>query len=118
VALAQEYAGLFSNNDELAERIIAAGQATGERSWRMPLGPEFDKMIESKFADMRNSAGRYGGSSTAAALLQKFVNDVPWAHLDIAGTAMGSPQSEINKGWSSGWGVRMLDRLVRDYYEG
>ncbi|MBZ6077957.1 leucyl aminopeptidase [Microvirga puerhi] len=118
VALAQEYAGLFSNNDELAQRIAAAGQATGERVWRMPVGPEFDKMIESKFADMKNSAGRQGGSSTAAALLQKFVNDVPWAHLDIAGTAMGSPQTEINRGWSSGWGVRLLDRLVRDHYEG
>jgi len=118
VALAQEYAGLFSNNDELAQRITEAGKATGERVWRMPLGPEFDKMIESKFADMKNSAGRHGGSSTAAALLQKFVNDVPWAHLDIAGTAMGSPQTEINKGWSSGWGVRLLDRLVRDHYEG
>ncbi|MGO4571551.1 leucyl aminopeptidase [Microvirga sp. 2TAF3] len=117
VALAQEYAGLFANNDELAQRITAAGQATGERVWRMPLGPEFDKMIESKFADMKNSAGRHGGSSTAAALLQKFVNDVPWAHLDIAGTAMGSPQTEVNKGWSSGWGVRLLDRLVRDHYE-
>ncbi|HEX2552945.1 MAG TPA: leucyl aminopeptidase [Microvirga sp.] len=118
VALAQEYAGLFSNDDELAERLLKAGQATGERVWRMPLGPEFDKMIESKFADMKNSAGRNGGSSTAAALLQRFVNDVPWAHLDIAGTAMGSPQSEINRGWSSGWGVRLLDRLVRDHYEG
>lgn len=118
VALAQEYAGLFSNNDELAQRLTAAGQATGERVWRMPLGPEFDKMIESKFADMKNTGGRHGGSSTAAALLQRFVNDVPWAHLDIAGTAMGSPQSEINKGWSSGWGVRLLDRLVRDHYEG
>ena len=117
VALAQEYAGLFSNNDELAERLIAVGKATGERVWRMPLGPEFDKMIESKFADMKNSAGRFGGSSTAAALLQRFVNDVPWAHLDIAGTAMGSPQNEINKGWSSGWGVRLLDRLVREHYE-
>ena len=117
VALAQEYAGLFSNNDELAERLTTAGKATGERVWRMPLGPEFDKMIDSKFADMKNSAGRYGGSSTAAALLQRFVNDVPWAHLDIAGTAMGSPQNEINKGWASGWGVRLLDRLVRDYYE-
>ncbi|MBL0402720.1 leucyl aminopeptidase [Microvirga aerilata] len=117
VALAQEYAGLFSNNDELAERLTAAGQATGERVWRMPLGPEFDKMIDSKFADMKNSAGRFGGSSTAAALLQRFVNDVPWAHLDIAGTAMGSPQNEINKGWASGWGVRLLDRLVRDHYE-
>lgn len=117
VALAQEYAGLFSNNDELAERITAAGRATGERVWRMPLGPEFDRMIDSKFADMKNSAGRHGGSSTAAALLQRFVNDVPWAHLDIAGTAMGSPQTETNKGWSSGWGVRLLDRLVRDHYE-
>ena len=117
VALAQEYAGLFSNNDELAGRLTAAGQETGERVWRMPIGPEFDKMIESKFADMKNSAGRFGGSSTAAALLQRFVNDVPWAHLDIAGTAMGSPQSETNKGWASGWGVRLLDRLVHDHYE-
>jgi leucyl aminopeptidase len=118
VALAQEYAGLFSNNDELAERLLKAGQATGERVWRMPLGPEFDKMIESKFADMKNSAGRNGGSITAAALLQRFVNDVPWAHLDIAGTAMGSPQSETNRSWGSGWGVRLLDRLVRDHCEG
>jgi leucyl aminopeptidase len=117
VALAQEYAGLFSNNDELAQRLTAAGQATGERVWRMPVGPEFDKMIDSKFADMKNSAGRQGGSSTAAAFLQRFVNDVPWAHLDVAGTAMGSPQTEINRGWASGWGVRLLDRLVKDYYE-
>jgi leucyl aminopeptidase len=117
VALAQEYAGLFSNDDELAERLVAAGQATGERVWRMPLGPEFDKMIESKFADMKNTGGRHGGSITAAALLQRFVNDTPWAHLDIAGTAMGSPQNEINRSWASGWGVRLLDRLVRDHYE-
>jgi leucyl aminopeptidase len=118
VALAQEYAGLFSNNDELADRLTAAGQATGERVWRMPLGPEFDKMIDSKFADMKNTGGRNGGSITAAQLLQRFVNDVPWAHLDIAGTGMNAPQSEINKSWGSGWGVRLLDRLVRDYYEG
>jgi leucyl aminopeptidase len=118
VALAQEYAGLFSNNDELAERLIAAGQATGERVWRMPLGPEFDKMIDSKFADMKNTGGRHGGSITAAQLLQRFVNDVPWAHLDIAGTGMSAPQTEINKSWGSGWGVRLLDRLVRDHYEG
>jgi leucyl aminopeptidase len=117
VALAQEYAGLFCNSDELAERLVAAGQATGERVWRMPLGPEFDKMIDSKFADMKNTGGRHGGSSSAAALLQRFVNDVPWAHLDIAGTGMNSPQSEINRSWGSGWGVRLLDRLVRDHYE-
>ncbi|MBM6594313.1 leucyl aminopeptidase [Microvirga pudoricolor] len=118
VALGQEYAGLFSNDDELAGRLSAAGEATGEKVWRMPVGPGFDKMIDSKFADMKNSAGRHAGSSTAAAFLQRFVNDVPWAHLDIAGTGFGSPQSEINRGWASGWGVRLLDRLVRDNYEG
>jgi len=117
VALAQEYAGLFSNDDELSQRLVAAGEATGEKVWRMPLGPAFDKMIESKFADMKNAAGRHGGSSTAAALLQRFVNGVPWAHLDIAGMGFGSPQSEINRGWASGWGVRLLDRLVKDSYE-
>ena len=90
VALGQEYAGLFSNNDELAERLAAAGQATGEKVWRMPLGPAYDKMIDSKFADMKNAGGRHGGSITAAQFLQRFVNDTPWAHLDIAGTAMNA----------------------------
>jgi len=117
VALGQEYAGLFSNDDKLAERLTKAGEATGERVWRMPLGPEYDKVIDSKFADMKNSGGRYGGSITAAQFLQRFVNKTPWAHLDIAGTAIGSPQTDINKSWSSGWGVRLLDRLVEDYYE-
>ena len=117
VALGQEYAGLFSNDDKLAERLTKAGEATGERVWRMPLGPEYDKIINSKFADVKNSGGRFGGSITAAQFLQRFVNKTPWAHLDIAGTALGSPQTDINKSWSSGWGVRMLDRLVEDYYE-
>jgi leucyl aminopeptidase len=118
VALAQEYAGLFSNNDELAERLTAAGRATGEKVWRMPLGPEYDKLIDSKFADMKNVGGRHGGSITAAQFLQRFVNDAPWAHLDIAGTGMNAPQTETNKSWGSGWGVRLLDRLVKDHYEG
>jgi leucyl aminopeptidase len=118
VALGQERAGLFSNDDELAARLHAAGEATGDLVWRMPLGKAYDKMIDSKFADMKNTGGRFGGSITAAQFLQRFVNKVPWAHLDIAGTAMGSPQSEINKGWSSGFGVRLLDRLVADHYEG
>jgi len=117
VALGQEYAGMFSNNDKLVERLTKAGEATGERVWRMPLGPEYDKMIDSKFADMKNTGGRWAGSITAAQLLQRFVDKTPWAHLDIAGTALGSPQTEINKSWSSGWGVRLLDRLVEDYYE-
>jgi leucyl aminopeptidase len=117
VALGQEYAGLFANDDKLAERLVKAGQETGERVWRMPLGPEYDKMIDSKFADMKNTGGRYGGSITAAQLLQRFVDKTPWAHLDIAGTGMGSPQTDINKSWGSGFGVRLLDRLVAEYYE-
>ena len=118
VALGNEYAGLFSNNDELSERLAAAGRATGEKVWRMPMGPVYDKMVESKFADMKNVGGRHAGSITAAQILQKFVNDTPWAHLDIAGTGMSSPASDINQSWGSGWGVRLLDRLVADHYEG
>jgi leucyl aminopeptidase len=118
VALGTEYAGLFSNNDELAERLTKAGLATGERVWRMPLGPEYDKQIDSQFADMKNTGNRHGGSITAAQFLQRFVDDTPWAHLDIAGTAMGAPKSDINQSWSSGYGVRLLERLVAEYYEG
>jgi leucyl aminopeptidase len=117
VALGQEYAGMFANDDTLAERLVEAGKATGERVWRMPLGPEYDKMIDSKFADMKNTGGRHGGAITAAQLLQRFVGKTPWVHLDIAGTALGSPQTDTNKSWSSGWGVRLLDRLVSDHYE-
>ncbi len=117
VALGQEYAGLFSNDDKLVERLTKAGEATGERVWRMPLGPEYDKLIDSKFADMKNTGGRWAGSITAAQLLQRFVDKTSWAHLDIAGTALGSPQTDINKSWSSGWGVRLLDQLVEDHYE-
>jgi leucyl aminopeptidase len=117
VALGQEYAGLFANEDKLAERLVEVGNETGERVWRMPLGREYDKMIDSKFADMKNTGGRHGGAITAAQLLQRFVDKTPWAHLDIAGTGMGSPQTDINKSWGSGFGVRLLDRLVAKYYE-
>ena len=117
VALGTEYGGLFSNNDELAERLTKVGLATGERVWRMPLGPEYDKQIDSQFADMKNTGTRNGGSITAAQFLQRFVDDTPWAHLDIAGTAMGAPKSDINQSWGSGFGVRLLERLVADYYE-
>ena len=117
VALGQEYAGLFSNDDKLAELLSKAGEATGERVWRMPLAAEYDKMIDSKFADMKNTGGRSGGAITAAQLLQRFVDKTPWAHLDIAGTGLGSPQSDINKSWASGWGVQLLERLVEDHYE-
>jgi leucyl aminopeptidase len=117
VALGQEYAGLFANDEKLAERLVEVGNEIGERVWRMPLGPEYDKMIDSKFADMKNTGGRYGGAITAAQLLQRFVDKTPWAHLDIAGTAMGSPQTDINRSWGSGFGVRLLDRLTAEYYE-
>ena len=118
VALGNEHAGLFSNNDELADRLLASGRETGEKVWRLPLGPEYDKLIDSKNADMKNTGGRNAGSITAAQFLHRFVKETPWAHLDIAGTAMGSPSSEINQSWASGFGVRLLDRLVRDHYEG
>jgi leucyl aminopeptidase len=117
VALGQEHAGLFANDDELAERLLEAGQETGEKVWRMPLAPEYDKLIDSKFADVKNTGGRNAGSITAAQFLQRFVGKTPWAHLDIAGTGMGSPQGEINKSWGSGWGVRLLDQLVAAHYE-
>jgi leucyl aminopeptidase len=117
VALGQEHAGLFANDDQLAERLFKAGEETGEKVWRMPLAPEYDKLIDSKFADVKNTGGRNAGSITAAQFLQRFVDKTPWAHLDIAGTGMGSPQTDINKSWASGWGVRLLDRLVAANYE-
>jgi leucyl aminopeptidase len=118
VALGKEYAGLFSNDTKLASELIAAGEATGERVWRMPLDKAYDKQIDSKNADMKNmGGGRHAGSITAAQFLQRFIKDTPWAHLDVAGTAMDTPRSEINPSWGGGWGVRLLDRLVTDGYE-
>ncbi|HLA21550.1 MAG TPA: leucyl aminopeptidase [Pseudolabrys sp.] len=119
VALGQEYAGMFSNNDRLAERLSKTGETTGELVWRMPLAKEYDKMIDSKFADMKNTGGsRWGGAITAAQFIKRFVDDkTPWVHIDIAGTGFDSRQTDINKSWGSGWGVRLLDRLVKDYYE-
>ncbi len=117
VALGQTHAGMFANDDTLAGQISAAGEATGERVWRMPLAAEYDKLIDSKTADMKNIGGRNAGAITAAQFLKRFVKETPWAHLDIAGVAMGSPASEVNQSWGSGWGVRILDRLVRDHCE-
>ncbi|WP_137135207.1 leucyl aminopeptidase [Rhizobium sp. FKY42] len=118
VALGNLHAGLFSNDDPLSEGLLAAGEKTGEKVWRMPLGKEYDKLIDSKFADMKNTGGRYGGSITAAQFLKRFVGETPWAHLDVAGTAMASPSTEINQSWGSGYGVRLLDQLIRDRHEG
>lgn len=118
IALGNHHAGLFSNDDTLSEHLAAAGTATGEKVWRLPLGKEYDKLIDTKNADMKNTGGRSAGSITAAQFLKRFVDDTPWAHLDVAGTAMGSPSTEINQSWASGFGVRLLDRLVADHYEG
>ncbi len=117
VALGKEHAGLFSNNDELAQRLSASGYATGEKVWRLPLTPEYDKIIDHDVADVKNTGGRFAGSITAAQFLQRFVNKVPWAHLDVAGTAMDSVKSPINQSWASGWGVRLLNDLVATHYE-
>jgi leucyl aminopeptidase len=119
VALGTYQAGLFSNNDELAERLTAAGKASGEELWRLPLGARYDKDINSDIADMKNvGKGREAGSITAAQLLERFVADTPWAHLDIAGMAwMKRGDDPIVPKGASGFGVRLLDRLVADYYE-
>ncbi len=99
VALGKEHAGLFANDDKLAEELSKAGDATGEKVWRMPLGKAYDKLIDSKTADMKNIGGRYGGAITAAQFLQRFIKDTPWAHLDVAGTAMDSARNDINPSW-------------------
>ena len=117
VALGKEHAGLFSNSDELAVRLSEAGYAMGEKVWRMPLAPEYDKMIDSDVADMKNIGGRNAGSITAAQFIQRFVNNVPWAHLDVAGTAMDGARNAINQSWGPGWGVRLLNHLVAKHYE-
>ena len=117
VALGKEYAGIFSNDDELAENLFEAGKLTEEKVWRLPLHEEFDKLIDTKNADMKNTGGRNAGSITAAQFLQRFVNDTPWVHIDVAGTAMAAKTHEFNQSWGSGFGVRLLDRLVSEFYE-
>ncbi|MFA7595773.1 MAG: leucyl aminopeptidase [Novosphingobium sp.] len=119
LSLAHEYAGLFSNDDDLAAKLDAAGKASGDRLWRFPLGPAYDKMLESAIADMKNVGLRFGGSITAAQFLQRYVDKgTPWAHLDIAGTVWADkPGATWDKG-ATGFGVRLLDRFIRDNYEG
>ncbi len=117
VALGKEHAGIFSNDDQLAANLFEAGQITDEKVWRLPISDAYDKIIDSKNADMKNSGGRYAGSITAAQFLQRFVNDVPWVHIDVAGMAMGSKSNEYNQSWGSGYGVRLLDKLVSEFYE-
>ena len=118
VSLAHEYAGLFTNDDTLAEMLESAGKSTGDRVWRFPLGPAYDKMLESQIADMKNVGPRYGGSITAAQYLQRFVEKgVKWAHLDIAGTVWTAKAGDLWEKGATGFGVRLLDKLVADHFE-
>ena len=118
VALGKDVAGLFTNSDELADQLLAASSASGDTLWRMPLPPQYERNIDSAVADMKNVGPRYGGSITAALFIQRFVNKLPWAHLDIASTAF-KPGSTVPTipGGATGFGVRLLDRLVADSYE-
>jgi leucyl aminopeptidase len=117
VALGQEHGGLFSNDEELAQKLAGAGLATGEKLWRMPLGEAYDKAIKSDIADMKNIGGRHGSAIIAAQFIQRFVNGKPWAHLDIAGVAWSSKDAACTPKGATAYGVRLLDRLVRDHYE-
>ncbi len=118
IALGQEHGGLFANDDELANRLLAAGLETGDKLWRFPLGDAYDKLIDSPIADMKNICPRYAGSITAAQFIKRFVQDgVKWAHLDIAGMVWADkPGLTWDKG-ATGYGVRLLDALVRAHYQ-
>ena len=119
VSLGSEYAGLFSNDDKLSKQLITAGEKVEEKVWRMPLNKNFDKLIDSKNADMQNINYVGGaGSTTAAQFLQRFIlNKTPWAHLDIAGMAFSKYGGALNSGGATGYGVRLLNKLIEDNYE-
>ncbi|MFD1950576.1 leucyl aminopeptidase [Sphingomonas arantia] len=118
VALGHEYGGLFANDDALAEQLLAAGTASGDPLWRFPLGDAYDKLIDSPIADMKNVGPRPGGSITAAQFIRRFVDkDVRWAHLDIAGMVWAAKPGTLHDKGATGYGVRLLDRFVRDNFE-
>ena len=119
VSLGSEYAGLFSNDDKLSNQLIDAGEYVEEKLWRMPLNKNYDKLIDSKNADMQNINYVGGaGSTTAAQFLQRFIlNKTPWAHLDIAGMAFSKYGGALNSGGATGYGVRLLNKLIEDNYE-
>ncbi|NNC72126.1 MAG: leucyl aminopeptidase [Sphingomonadaceae bacterium] len=118
ISLGHEHAGCFSNDDGLAEKLLAAGKESGDKLWRMPLGKSYDKLLDSPLADMKNVGPREAGSITAAQYLQRFVQDgVKWAHLDIAGTVWWKNASNLWDKGATGYGVRLLDRFIADNYE-
>ena len=119
ISLGHEHGGLFSNDDDLADKLVSAGRATGDKLWRFPLGPAYDKLINSPIADMKNVGPREGGSITAAQFIQRYVDKgTPWAHLDIAGMVWANKPGQTWDKGATGFGVRVLDRFVRDNLEG
>ncbi len=116
VSLGSEYAGFFSNDDQLSEKLTKAGIDTGEKLWRMPLHKNYDKLIKSNVADMKNIGGRFAGAITAAQFLEHYVNDCKWAHIDIAGTTWSNKDMPLSTKGATGYGVCLLDRLIRDNY--
>ncbi|WP_282946936.1 MULTISPECIES: leucyl aminopeptidase [unclassified Sphingopyxis] len=118
ISLGHEYAGMFANDDELAAKLLEAGDASGNKLWRFPLSPAYDKLIDSPIADMKNIGPREGGSITAAQFLKRYVNEgVAWAHLDIAGMAWGDKDGPVWAKGATGYGVRLLDRYIADNHE-
>lgn len=118
VSLGHENSGLFSNNDDLSQRLKASGEAVRETMWPMPLGKEYDKLIDSDIADMKNTGGRWAGSITAAQFLYRYIeHETPWAHIDIAGTTWSEKGRPLSPKGATGWGVRMLDHFVKAHYE-
>ena len=119
ISLGHEYAGMFANDDLLASQLDTAGKVSGDKLWRFPLGSAYDKLIDSPIADMKNVGPRFGGSITAAQFLQRYINEgVAWAHLDIAGTVWADKPGATHGKGATGFGVRLLDRYVRDVLEG
>lgn len=118
VALGHEHAGLFTNRDELAAEFAQSGVTANEKTWRLPLDPAYDKLINSETADMKNSCGREAGSITAAQFLQRFVDGTPWVHLDIAGTSSKNSRTDPREpSFAIGYGVRLLNQWIADHYE-
>ena len=118
VSLGEEYAGLFSNNDELSKKLSDVGEKVNEKVWRLPLHKNYDKLMNSNIADIQNINYSGGaGSITAAQFLQRFIEKTPWAHLDIAGMAFSKKAENLNPGGATGFGVRLLNQLIEDYYE-
>jgi leucyl aminopeptidase len=117
-SLGHEHAGLFSNSNRFVENFLSAASLENEGVWRLPLGPEYDKLLKSRIADMKNVGGKAAGSITAAQFIQRFVEpEMPWIHLDIAGVASISGETDFSGGGATGWGVRTINSLISKYYE-